>query len=607
MFSGCGLFGVMLFGDKVKSFPNITNTQKMLDSLKHRGPNGSGLFNAGNIVLGHRRLSILDLSASGNQPMEREHLTIITNGEVYNYKEIKKELKEYQFTTNTDTEVILRCYQKYGSKCLEYFNGMFAIAIWDKNTQELFIARDRMGKKPLYYYRNDKILIFASEVNTILQSGIVPKHVNMDYMTNIILLSSLFHLNNNTAIKSINSLPMGHYAKIKLNGSIDIKKYWDLPTTKYPLNDERELIDKLDELLNKSIRLRLISDTPVSAFLSGGIDSSLINIIACKQLDRKLLSLTTNYKQKNNRGISKNNFYYNPEKKDDLHYSKMLAQSLKKYINHKIVYYTPSGVTTDEIDNMVDLSSIADDIRFLAVNNNYSFVKKNRYKVVLNGQGPDEIMAGYIGLPNFYEKIFDAQKPDSTPLLTSLPSFGLIDLKNLNKDIFTKRNEIYAEAVSFYNQLPGNSIEKVHRFLIYTQLKRILQFEDFYSMKNSIECRLPFLDHNIVEFSFMVDYNNHITAKDRIGKVLLRKLATRYLPQTLCERGKQPFPYLPDNLIYDSLLKIFKDNNHEILNCDILKALINMDNYKKNGNFLSQKELWSIINIWRFGASLKAL
>lgn len=609
MFSGCGLYGAMLFGDRIKSFPkNLLNTKKMTDSLKHRGPNGGGFFDGGNVIFGHRRLSILDLSSCGNQPMRRDYLTIITNGEVYNYQEIRENLKNfgYQFTTNTDTEVILRCYQKYGSRCLKYFNGMFAIVIWDENKQELFFARDRMGIKPFYYYVNGEILIFASEVNTILQSGFVPKTVNLEYLKDLVLVSSMFNINNNTAIQSINSLPMGHYAKVKINGPMNIKQYWDLPSTKYiNFDNEAQLIDRMDDLLNKSIQLRLISDAPVSAFLSGGIDSSLINTIACKHnTNKQLLAITTGYK-KNHSNIETDALYYSSETKDDLYYSKILSKRLNGSLVHKIVYYDPKELLLGKIDSLIDFANISDDIRLLAVDNNYSYVKKNKCKVVLNGQGADELMAGYIGLPNFYEKIFDVQKPSINLIKNSLSSFALMDAQNLNPDVLNKRKELFHGICSFHNSLPGSNLEKIHRFLIYTQLKRILQFEDFLSMKNSIECRLPFLDYNIVEFSFMVNYNKHIQKHNRLGKLILRELSNKYLPSMLSARSKQPFPYIPKDLTYDSLLKIFKNNRSEILQCDLLGYLLNINIYKNHNKTLALRELWTIINIWRFESLLR--
>ncbi len=248
--------------------------------MVHRGPNDEGYYLKGSVGLGHRRLSVIDLSAAGHQPMSNQDgsVWIVHNGEVYNFRELRKELegKGYCFRSNTDTEVILHLYQDCGQNCLERLNGMFAFAIWDVRKCKLILARDRLGIKPLYYYFDRGKLLFASEVRALLASGHVPRKLSLQALSSYLMLGAVQE--PLAIVEEIYVLPAGHYA-IWQDGKFIIKSYWKLPEE---INEDlvraskEEILEQLGELLEDSVRLRLVSDVPLGVFLSGGIDSSAI-------------------------------------------------------------------------------------------------------------------------------------------------------------------------------------------------------------------------------------------------------------------------------------------------------------------------------------------
>ncbi|MCK4662978.1 MAG: asparagine synthase (glutamine-hydrolyzing) [Bacteroidales bacterium] len=604
IFSGCGFIGAFVFNAQNRE--NILKQiyfNKMLNSIHHRGPEGFGVWEKENIKLGHRRLSILDLSDRGKQPMTREHLTIVSNGEVYNFAEIKNILVKdgIRFTSETDTEVILRAYQKWGIEALHKFNGMFAFAIWDDKKKTLLLARDRIGIKPYYYFNDNKILIFGSEIQALMHSGYIPAEINWEAVYNQIFLSSFFEYNlTRTLVKNVFSLPPGHYMTVNPAGQTKLERYWDLPEAKFKHNkSQQELAEELVELLQNSIKYRLVSDVEVAAFLSGGMDSSIINVLAAKELkDYKLTSITVSYE-----GGGKDPFSDSEDK--DLEYSRVIAKILKNKANHKIINIKPSEVTLELIDDIIDLASFSDDDRLLTILENYKTVKEQNFKVVLNGQGADEIMGGYIALKRFFvDGILDVQKPD-IDLIKNLFSSRLIpDKSTLNKQIFKYEKGIYDNIYCYYHQLSGDLLEKSHRFLTKTLLQRILKFEDILSMKSSVECRLPFLDHRIIEWSFNIPFQKHIRVEDRMGKILLRKAAKDFLPKNLINRPKQAFPRADNQIAKNVLLKIYQENYHKIINTEIIQRIYKKEFLKINDFQISYPELWLLLVIWRWETKL---
>lgn len=271
----CGITGIFRHPNRSEAAALVL---RMNDALAHRGPDDKGVFDQAEVALGHRRLSIIDLSAAGHQPMSTPdgRLTIVYNGELYNYKEVKTQLRNFSFKTTTDTEVILASYQEWGKECLNRFNGMFALAIWDNEKNELFIARDRLGIKPLYCYRRDGMLAFASELRALLASGLVPRRIDTDSLADYLRYQTVHA--PATIVKDVTMLLPGHYLLAGKNG-IEEKPYWELGRNKARLTDKAtypEVCAEVRKLLSAAVERRLVSDVPFGAFLSGGIDSSAV-------------------------------------------------------------------------------------------------------------------------------------------------------------------------------------------------------------------------------------------------------------------------------------------------------------------------------------------
>jgi asparagine synthase (glutamine-hydrolysing) len=271
----CGIAGIVAFKGNIDLPVTI---RRMTNCMAHRGPDADGFYTNDKIALGHRRLSIIDLSTAANQPIADHtgRYQIIFNGEIYNYRDVKKLLPEYPFSTNSDTEVLLAAYSKWGINCLPYLKGMFAFVIWDSVEQVMFIARDRMGVKPVYYFANDNVFLFASELRGVLGSGIVPAKANKAAIREFLSYQSVGF--PESAIQGILQLEAGSSITIRDN-RISIKKYWDItgaPTIDFDFGDKMRVQQQVRQLLRNAVERRLVSDVPLGAFLSGGIDSSAI-------------------------------------------------------------------------------------------------------------------------------------------------------------------------------------------------------------------------------------------------------------------------------------------------------------------------------------------
>ncbi|HRB40846.1 MAG TPA: asparagine synthase (glutamine-hydrolyzing), partial [Bacteroidia bacterium] len=270
----CGITGI--YG--MSSEKSASTIRLMNNAISHRGPDDEGYYVDEQVALGHRRLAIIDLSPAGHQPMHSNdgNLEIAFNGEIYNFQEVKKLLSGYAFKSGSDTEVILAAYQQWGKDCLQHFNGMFAFAIWDKAKQELFIARDRLGIKPVYYFRQDKTLLFSSEIRSLLQSGIVPRKINSKVIYEYFTYQTIHA--PETFINNVFMLMPGHYMTVNASG-INIERYWHIvENTDFSSSGKsyQEVCADINKLFFDAVNRRLISDVPFGAFLSGGIDSSAV-------------------------------------------------------------------------------------------------------------------------------------------------------------------------------------------------------------------------------------------------------------------------------------------------------------------------------------------
>ncbi|MFX1453250.1 MAG: asparagine synthase (glutamine-hydrolyzing) [Promethearchaeota archaeon] len=559
----CGIIG------EISREISIEKFIQMRDTLIHRGPDDEGIYlnESRNVALGHRRLSIIDLSSAGKQPMKNENGTIwiIFNGEIYNFKSIREELinLNHKFSSETDTEVIIHGYEEWGIDVLQKLNGMFAFGIWDENKNIMFLARDRIGIKPLYYYKNDDKFIFASELKAIVKDKDVKRIINPEALKYYFMfgyIPSPYSIWNN-----IYKLPPAHYL-IYQNGKFTIKKYWYLKI-RDEFNEEKEIVDHIYSALSESINLRFISDVPLATLLSGGIDSSVVTSIGAKLKD----------------DLNSFSIGFEPERFSELKYAKLVAKmykiknetailSSRNISNHleKILYY---------YDEPFGISGIFP--TFLLMD----LIPKN-IKVVLSGDGGDEIFGGYLWYPKYFKfykyrhfrTLFKLLFKFTSKILNFVKirlikrilnflhdyfqklSLNDLELFNNVSDLYFQFNDLKKLFTKDYFRIISNenfmrkyvnhglkTIKDLQKLDIYTFLvDHVLVKVDRASMANSIEVRVPFLDHNIVEY--VMSINHKLIYKNREKKYLLKKLAQSLLPSEIINKKKKGFSAPLDKL-----------------------------------------------------------
>lgn len=560
----CGIVGII---NKNLEPINPKILSNMAATLNHRGPDGEGHFIESNLGLYHKRLSIIDL-CHGQQPMTSHGNTIVFNGEIYNYIELRNDLiqKGYHFETTSDTEVILRMYEEYGRKMVELLNGMFAFIIYDKRKNSAFIARDHLGIKPLYYYFDEEHILFGSEIKAILNHPSV--RAIPDYESLQEYVTFQFVLNGNTLFKDIKKVLPGHYMWIELDDfSIQHTKYWDMDFRTDTSHTESYFTEKLRWLLEDTIRMQLRSDVPLGTYLSGGMDSSLVTTLASNMLDGSIKSFT---------GAFKEGAEY-----DETEYARVVAKH-----SHTKMFLTYPTVN-DFIDAMPKLIYHLDEpVAGPGIFPQYMVSKTaaENVKVILGGQGGDEIFGGYARYVIAYLEqaikgaIFENNEEGEhivslRSILPNLPYlkqyiplmrafskkgayddmdrryFHLIDRRNgsfhlYHEDFQNEYDEVkifnkfqkkfnYSDTSSYYN--------KMTHFDMFGSLPGLLQVEDRVSMAVSLESRVPLLDHRIVDM--VASMPPAMKFKGAHMKYLLKKATGDLLPQTILERkDKMGFP-----------------------------------------------------------------
>ncbi|MFN5675474.1 MAG: asparagine synthase (glutamine-hydrolyzing) [Bacteroidota bacterium] len=542
----CGIAGVIS-----TSIIEHKNLEALIGPIKHRGPDGSGIWinNEKNVGFAHRRLSIIDLSDNGSQPFhsQSKEYTITYNGEIYNYIEIREILKKkgHQFRTFTDTEVILAAFKEYGYDCLNYFDGMFAFALWDNNKQELFCARDRFGEKPFFYYLNNNRFVFASEIKQFWSYGI-DKIIDPEKLERFLLKSEVIDDNakEKTFYKNIISLKAAHFLIYKIGQNPNIKEYWNLKTVK--INSHYNFHDasiKFLELLNKSIQYRLRSDVQVGSSLSGGLDSSAI-----------VYSINSKFLKLNQKQFTFSARFNNYEK-DEGEYIDALISELHD-INRFDVF-----LNSDEFEKDIQQIIYHQDEPFQSASIFAQFkvmelVKKNNVTVLLDGQGADELLGGYETLYIEYLKQLFYNRPDIyTSELTAFnkmhgSKYGMVDLKKNDTPLFklkreTKRLFNIKQAVS--NTYFSNVLQQ---YICGAQLQQLLRYADRNAMAHSIETRLPFLNHELVEFCFTLP--DQFKLKDGWPKFILRKVFDKKITDKIIWRKNKIGYETPENTFMQS-------------------------------------------------------
>ncbi len=560
----CGICGVYGLEDR-------SLVQKMCKALEHRGPDDEGFFLDSKVSLGHRRLSIIDLSA-GHQPVhnESETIWIVFNGEIYNFKELRSDLEgRHQFYTASDTEVLVHLYEEYGEMMMEKLNGMFAFALWDSEKKKLILARDPLGKKPLYYCWRDDMLFFASEIKAILEAG-VRKEIDLQSMCSY--LAYQYTLGEQTIFKGIKKIPAGHMLVIE-NDKSRMLQYWDIRENLLR-SSELELVAVLRVLLERSARYRMIADVDIGAFLSGGIDSSATVALTRPLADYEFHTFSVGF-----------------ETFSELEYARKVSEHLDTS-HHEII------ITSDMVSR--DLKKIAwhydEPLGDAAIINNYFLSKEARkfVKVVIAGEAGDELFGGYVhhqmGLK--YHNYFKI--PMLNEVVRSID--GIIPRKEaLNKSKLERSIEYLSQPtqerfqmhltrimsngeIRRLSNLEPNDIEKFAVFpkgmkgtlnkILYLDCKNLLPEKflmkaDKATMANGVEERLPLMDKNIVEFAFSIP--SYLKINNGVEKYILREAVKDLLPREIVGRKKlgfgTPIADWMNNGLKDLVLQVFSDNS----------------------------------------------
>lgn len=569
----CGIAGYLKLNEKLDKDKLNSNLAEMMDLMKYRGPNDKGIYQDNWISLGNLRLSIIDLSSAGHQPMKSNDnsLVITHNGEIYNYSEIRKELQNrYHFKTNTDTEVILAAYQEWGENCVEKFNGMWAFAIWDKKKKKLFISRDRFGIKPFFYYQDGNIFIFASEIKSLLPF-LNKKEINYPFLYNFIDRQMSYE-SNQTLFKDIQSLLPAHNLIIDLNNQARIKEkcYWRFsPDNFQEKYDYSQSISTFRQLLIDSVRLRLRSDVPVGVCLSGGLDSSVITCIISKVLKQRVKTFSSIYHQV---GYGEKEFIdeVNKENQTEPSFIYPRADNFFEVLNSLIRHHDKPVRMPGAYSQWHVFECAADKVI-----------------VTLDGQGGDELLAGY---PYYYPYyLADLIRDLSiTEYYKARKEIKKYLNKDYNKDILkilfpwlVKFKRIFKESSRWQDQILTDSFmaryksfpiikeprvfssylnQELYRTFAVTNLPMLLDNEDRISMAFSLESRVPFLDYRLVEFCFGLDY--HQKMNGFTNKYILREAFKDILPKKIYRRkDKKGFPtpleYWFRKELKDDLKKIF--------------------------------------------------
>lgn len=626
----CGICGKLDYSGKEIS---ETLLKDMCRSFSYRGPDDEGVFTAPSIGLGHRRLSIIDLSPAGHQPMsnESESIWLVFNGEIYNFKDFRSQLieKGHIFRSRTDCEHIIHLYEEEGVRCLKHLNGMFAFALWDVQGQKLLLARDRLGIKPIHYYWDGRRLVFASEIKAILRDPDVSKEIDPEaldlYLTLNYIPAPL------TIFKNIRKLMPGCYLLAE-KGNLVVESYWDIPSEEslpdsMIIENSKDLKPRqecLRSLLEASVKRRLISDVPLGAFLSGGIDSSIIVALMARNSNRPVKTFSIGYKDL-------------PSFDETSYAREVAAFNQTDHHEFKLGHQDILDAFPKVLENIDEPFADSSAVPTYIV----SKETRNHVTVALSGDGGDELFAGYrMYLGEYwqkYYKILPASLREGliAPLVQALPDArdkpGLEMIRRAKKflrgmnDAFPERfvgwREIFPFSVrrkllkeppsrNLYLQRTRDLAEKEERhfgadainLMLYMDLKGLLPGDmltkvDRMSMANSLEVRVPFLDHTFVEYAFRL--SGHTKLKARGGKRILLDAFKELLPPSLHNRPKWGFEmpigawlrkelrFLVDEYLSEELIK-----KQGFFNGEVIKDFIRMH---MSGRQDTSWHLWNLI------------
>ena len=600
----CGIVGDINFQNKGIKEDTI---KSMMQTIKHRGPDDDGLFIENSVGLGFVRLSIIDLSTAGHQPMmsDNDRFVLIFNGEIFNYIELRDELinRGYKFKSSSDSEVVLKSYQEWGENCLDRFNGMWAFVIYNRDTKEIFGARDRFGIKPFYYYMDEDRFLFASEIKAIKVALKADKlSINEQAIFDYLVFNRTDY-QNRTFYNEIFKVPHGHYFHIDSNREFQMHKWYDLSK-----HCHRDSIDSQEyrKLLLSSIRLRMRSDVPVGVCLSGGLDSSSIISLISKELHIE--------------DINSFSSVYGKGKKGD---ESEFIDEMDSFLNN-MHYTTPTAKSLfDDIEDMV--KTLDEPVPTTSIYAQYRVMKlaKEHVSVTLDGQGADEQLAGYpyfYGfyfkelLANFrlkelaiemyyYMKIHKSLYGIKTLLFFLLPKKLRLNLKvkkvsYINNDFFKNHKDKNIVADEFYG---ANSLKSSLINHFEYKLEHLLKWEDLNSMRFSIESRVPFLDYRVVEQTLSLANDNYI--KKGVTKYILRESVKSIIPEKIRTRyDKVGFSTPEDEWFRESFFQnmiedILENPTNDFRKYIDIKSAKRLYREHLNHKINCSKDIWKWINL----------
>jgi len=559
----CGICGKLEFAREKQVSASLLKS--MADAIRHRGPDDEGFYTSGQVGFGFRRLSIIDLDG-GHQPLSNEDGTvwIVFNGEIYNYQGLREELaaKGHVFKTKTDTEVIVHLYEEYGPECVAKLRGMFGFAIWDSKTSTLFLARDRVGIKPLYYYVGDRFLACGSEIKAILADPAVPREVDPQVIDQF--LTYYYVPGRQTLLRNLFKLEPGHSLTVK-NGKVEIRRYWDLDFSAagnhHSSNGyERQLVELLDE----AVQLHMISDVPVGFLLSGGIDSTAMLSFAAEKTDKPISTYTVGF---STQGVIDERPFARlaAERYGSKHYEISMSSDEFAGFLPRYVWHMEEPVVEPPAVALYYVSKLA----------------SQYVKVLISGEGGDEAFAGYQNYRNIFwfetaKKFFG---PLRGPVGQGMSALGqLLGSRVLSKygpRMDTDLADYYLSRAStpfqFFNQASAGlySLDMAHRVskdrsmdlvrqfhvngasygllekMLYVDTKTwlpddLLVKADKMTMANSVELRVPFLDHKVLEFAAQLPRNQKI--RGLTMKYVVKKALAKHVPEEILNRRKAGFP-----------------------------------------------------------------
>jgi asparagine synthase (glutamine-hydrolysing) len=558
----CGISGIYRFDEKPVEQATL---ERMKNSMRHRGPDDEGLFLDGPVGLAHNRLSILDLSEHGHQPMydPQGRTWIVYNGEIYNFQETRKDLEAagYRFRSTGDTEVILYAYDKWGRSCVDRFNGMFAFVIYDQKSGELFAARDRLGIKPLYYFVDDRQFVFASETKAILLANDVPRQIRPEALPELVAFR--YVANGQTLFKDIHELKPGHWIEVNRQG-VRVQQYWDIDFDSADEATDDQWVQGFRRQLAKSVQYQLISDVPVGCALSGGVDSSLVTALSCEA------SMST---------MKTFSIGFDDQVYDERRYARQASETLgvenESRVLSESTFYENLPRLIWHMDEPINHPN-AVGIWMLAK------LAREKVTVLLTGEGGDELMGGYGRFQTVLRQRHLARTVPGSRLVARLVpdrvggrasrvarelrrdddgrmiwSSSYIPSPHIRR-LFGDRGIEQAEVERrvMLEKAPRDNLINRHLYLDQkTYMASVLMRNDKMMMAESLEGRVPFLDHHVVEYAARVPTSLKVNRHQ--GKIALFQLAGQIFGPELFQRPKSGFG-LPVAYFRDQGLAILK-------------------------------------------------